>query len=222
MKISDVKREFQLQQWRGMVQERKESGLSVKEWCAGCGITEHVVQKLNHDRYSLNVGRTIFQKVCYILTRTGIPTGFHFVESSYGPYAKEVKDAITVLSNANLMTERKLGRMVETVVAPSFALPLNTFTDDEIGRADLAFDLLSRIKSTDQAEMIATVLFSYDGIAQKEQPTEQQVYDHVMGWKPHWRGTKDAEVQAAICDLSSLGWMTPRQDVGLLDDDNLF
>lgn len=42
MKISEVKREFQLQQWRGMVQERKESGLSVKEWCAGCGITEHV------------------------------------------------------------------------------------------------------------------------------------------------------------------------------------
>ena len=42
VKISEVKREFQLQQWRGMVQERKESGLSVKEWCAGCGITEHV------------------------------------------------------------------------------------------------------------------------------------------------------------------------------------
>ena len=120
------------------------------------------------------------------------------------------------------MTERKLGRMVETVVAPSFALPLNLFTAEEIGKADHAFDLLSRIKSTDQAEMIATVLFSYDGIAQNAQPTEQQVYDHVMGWKPHWRGTKDAEVQAAICDLSSLGWMTPRQDVGLLDDDNLF
>ena len=42
MKISEVKRAFQLQQWRGMVLERKESGLSVKEWCAGCGITEHV------------------------------------------------------------------------------------------------------------------------------------------------------------------------------------
>ena len=42
MKISEVKREFQLQQWRGMVLERKESGLSVKEWCAERGITEHV------------------------------------------------------------------------------------------------------------------------------------------------------------------------------------
>ena len=34
MKISEVKREFQLQQWRGMVLERKESGLSVEEWCS--------------------------------------------------------------------------------------------------------------------------------------------------------------------------------------------
>ena len=42
MKISEVKREFPLQQWRGMVLERKESGLSVKEWCSERGITEHV------------------------------------------------------------------------------------------------------------------------------------------------------------------------------------
>ena len=41
MKISEVKREFQLQQWRGMVQERMESGLSVRAWCAERGITEH-------------------------------------------------------------------------------------------------------------------------------------------------------------------------------------
>lgn len=182
----------------------------------------YVVQKLNHDRYSLSVGRTIFQKICYVLTRTGIPTGFNFVESSYGPFAKEVNAAITVLSNANYMTERKLGKMVETVVAPSFVLPSGMFTDDEIGCADRAFDLLSRVKSTSQAEMIATVLFSYDGIAKDTQPTEQQVYDHVMNWKSRWRGAKDAEVQATICDLSSLGWMKPRQDVGLLDDDNLF
>ena len=112
--------------------------------------------------------------------------------------------------------------MVETVVAPSFVLPSGMFTDEEIGCADRAFDLLSRVKSTSQAEMIATVLFSYDGIAKDTQPTEQQVYDHVMNWKSRWRGAKDAEVQATICDLSSLGWMKPRQDVGLLDDDNLF
>jgi hypothetical protein len=39
------------------------------------------------------------------------------------------------------------------------------FSEEEISRAEDAFDLLSRVKSTDQAEMIAPVLFSYDGIA---------------------------------------------------------
>ena len=96
------------------------------------------------------------------------------------------------------------------------------FSEEEISCAEDAFDLLSRVKSTDQAEMIATVLFSYDGIAKNAQPTEQQVYDHVMNRKPRWRGVKDLEVKATICDLSTLGWMKPRQDVGLLDDDNLF
>ena len=36
-----MKREYQLQEWSGMLRERKESGLSVKAWCAERGITEH-------------------------------------------------------------------------------------------------------------------------------------------------------------------------------------
>lgn len=183
----------------------------------------YVVQKLNHDKYSLSVGRTIFQKVCYVLTRVGLPTGFNFVEGSYGPYAKEVKEAIKVLSNANYMTESRLGKMVVTTVSPTFSLPRDMFSAKEIELADSAFDLLSRIKSTDQAEMIATVLFSYDQIEKNGQPTEQQVFDHVMGWKPRWKETKNQEVVVTICDLSSLGWMKPRHDVGVLSaDDNLY
>ena len=135
----------------------------------------YVVQKLNHDEYSLNVGRTIFQKVCYVLTRTGIPTGFNFVEGSYGPYASEVKEAITVLSNANLMTERQLGRMVETVVSPTFKLPTNEFTQEEMKKANCAVDLLSRIKSTDHAEMVATVLFAYDELKEKHLQTLKEI-----------------------------------------------
>ena len=184
----------------------------------------YVVQKLNRDMYSLSVGRTIVQKVCYVLTREGIPTGFNFVEGSYGPYAREVDVAITVLSNANYMTERKLGRsrMIETVVSPNFKLPDDQFTEEEIGRANRAFDLLSRVKSTDQAEMIATVLFTYDEYSQKEKPTEQQIFDHVLEWKPRWKGNKERIIKSTICDLSALGWMQPRQDIGLLPEGDLF
>lgn len=41
VKIREVKQEYQLQQWSRMLRERKESGLSVKEWCLEQGISEH-------------------------------------------------------------------------------------------------------------------------------------------------------------------------------------
>lgn len=41
VKISEVKQEYQLQQWSGMLRERQESGLSVKDWCQEQGISEH-------------------------------------------------------------------------------------------------------------------------------------------------------------------------------------
>ena len=184
-----------------------------------------VVQKLNHSRYSLNVGRTIFQKVCYIVTRSGIPTGFHFVEGSYGPYSKEVKDAITALANANLIEEKPLGRMIETVVSRDFILQESKYTDKELRQAANAYDLLSRIKSTEQAEMIATVLFSYDELCLSHQEvTERQIFDHVINWKKRWRQEKEnreQEIISTIYDLSVLGWMSPnrKHDILVNDDD---
>jgi len=42
VKISEVKQEYQLQEWSGMLRERKESGLSVKAWCQEQGLAEHI------------------------------------------------------------------------------------------------------------------------------------------------------------------------------------
>ena len=42
MKISEVKQEYQLQEWSGMLREQKESGLSVKAWCQERGLAEHI------------------------------------------------------------------------------------------------------------------------------------------------------------------------------------
>lgn len=42
VKISEVKQEFQLQEWSGMLREQKESGLSVKAWCQERGLAEHI------------------------------------------------------------------------------------------------------------------------------------------------------------------------------------
>jgi hypothetical protein len=42
VKISEVKQEYQLQEWSGMLREQKESGLSVREWCQERGLAEHI------------------------------------------------------------------------------------------------------------------------------------------------------------------------------------
>ncbi len=184
----------------------------------------YVVRCLNKDRYSLNVGRTIFQKVCYVLTLVGIPTGFHFSKSYYGPYSSEVKEAITVLSNANLMTERKLGRMIETIVSPSFKIPIEQFTPEETKKADRAVDLLSRIKSTDHAEMVTTVLFSYEELVKtNDRVSDNDVVQYVLAWKQRWVGEREDEIIRTIQNLGSLGWISPIPTNQLMaDEDDLY
>ena len=41
MKPSEVKQEYQMQIWGGMIQQQKASGLSVKSWCAENGVSEN-------------------------------------------------------------------------------------------------------------------------------------------------------------------------------------
>ena len=180
----------------------------------------YIIQKLNKYKYSLSVGRTIFQKICYVLTRTGVNTGFHFVEGTYGPYAKEVSEAITVLANANLMEEKRIGQMVETIIPESFHLDMSLFSIEDIQRANKTFDLMSRIQSTAQAEMIATVLFSYDELSETlVQVTEENVFNHVLKWKPRWKNDKEYEIKNTIVSLSILGWMKPTRTSGILIND---
>ena len=168
----------------------------------------YTIQKLNNDRYSLNVGRTVFKKICFILTRTGIDTGFHFVKGSYGPYAKEVKEAITVLTNSNYISERSLGKMIETVVSPDFKLNTEDFSDDVLEKTEQSIDLLSRIKSTDHAELITTILFAYDELVKQfSTVTVKQIEDYVLKWKPHWKKDKIKTIQTTVFYLSLLGWL---------------
>ena len=168
----------------------------------------YVIQRLNRSRYVLKVGRTIRQKVCYVLTRSGIPTGFQFKEGSYGPYSEDVNKAVMALSNANLITEKSIGRMIVTMVNPSYVFPADEFTPEEISCADKAVDLLSRVKDTEQAEMVATVLFAYDELmAQK--PSDYDVFQHILSWKKRWKGEKESEIVDTIFHLTSSGWINP-------------
>ncbi len=163
------------------------------------------VRELNGRKYTLKVGRTIYQKICYVITRNGVNTGFVFSKGSYGPYSADVKDSITALANANLITEKTLGRMVSLNVAENVQINRKNFTDVEWEAMNKTVDLFGRMKDTEQAEMVATVLYAYDELKGRNNSVRDiDVYDYVISWKPHWKEEKSYMLCDAIHNLAML------------------
>lgn len=176
------------------------------------------VRELNERTYSLKVGRTIYQKICYVITRNGVDTGFVFSKGSYGPFSSEVKDSITALANANLIVEKQLGRMISLSVANDVEIDRNKFSNDEWIAVQKTVDLFGRVKSTEQAEMIATVLYAYDQLEKAGlKVSDKEVYDFVIDWKPHWKEEKDYEVCDTIHNLAMLSLMNISHSEELMD-----
>ena len=176
-----------------------------------------VIRRVNAGKHTLHVGRVILQKICYILTRNGVQTGFTFVKGTYGPYAKEVRNAITSLSNSNYISEQQAsGRsMIEVHVAPDFRLDYSNYSPNELRAMSSCVDLFCRIKNTEQAEMISTIIFEYDWLKKEsEQISEQELFDGVMSWKKRWIGEKDEEVKTTIRNLAMLGLIRPAPSFG--------
>jgi len=170
--------------------------------------------QLENQPYANPVGRTIFQKICYIMTEQGVPTGFQFRQGSYGPFSAEVKDAINVLANSNLIYEAQLGRMTAMRTGPEFEAIREKFAEElrpYLRKVAKVVDLFSRIKDTNQAEEVTTVLYSVRALKGKhgnEAVTEQDVFNYIIGWKKNWDSTDKKEaIAASIRNLEMLGWM---------------
>jgi hypothetical protein len=61
-----------------------------------------VLRELEAQPYANPVGRTIFQKISYVVTEMGVPTGFQFGKGSYGPFSGEVKEGTARLRKPQL------------------------------------------------------------------------------------------------------------------------
>lgn len=176
-----------------------------------------VLRELGQQPYSNPVGRTIFQKICYVITEMGVPTGFQFKKGSYGPFAGEVKLALHEFANRNWLQEQHLGRMMALSSGPQYEQDRAKFRQ-EIERYERkitkAVDLFSRIKSTEQAEEVITVLFAIRQLKElhpNEEVAEQQLYDYILEWKKTWRTEeKKRAVASAIRNLVLLGWIRLR------------
>lgn len=182
-----------------------------------------ILRDLQAQPYANPVGRTIFQKICYVVTEMGVPTGFAFGKGAYGPFSNDVKLAEHDFANRNWLLEEPLGRMVALRVGPEYAQDRNRFTNQirqYQKKIIKTVDLFSRIKSTEQAEEVMSVLYACRQLRQANtngDVEEQQVYDYILDWKKSWStGEKKDALASAIRNLVVLGWMRARISESML------
>ncbi len=173
------------------------------------------INQLENQVHLLSIGRTVFQKLCYVLTEQGVETGFHFKQGSYGPFSPEVKDAISAFANANLITEQQLGKMTAIKIGPEYDSKKSYYSDilkKHNKKILKTVDLFCRIKDTTQAEEVTTVFYSIREL-KKNNPaalvSEEDLYKYVLGWKPHWNNPVKCEaIASAIRNLAMLKWIS--------------
>ena len=181
-----------------------------------------IVYRIEKQAYHMPVGRTIFQKIAYVATALGIPTGLAHVRGSYGPYCKELNDVKKRLSNAGLLQEEKSGSMFQVV--PGLAYDKNRLKyqsnfqkwDNLI---DKTVDLFLRL-DTNKAEVVATVLF-VERTMNKDNMSEDDILQEVMKWKQKRRPPLNKEeVAQVIRNLGVLKWfnLKPSSNLPIQDD----
>lgn len=145
-----------------------------------------IVKCLNNSKYDVFVGRIIFQKICFVLTRYGIDLDLEFVKGTYGPYSADIKEMITILSNNNYIYEKQIGKSICLLVTDQFKIDKSLYTKKEIQIVNKVYSIFKGIRNASQAEILTTILFSYDELSkQYDNITENMLYNYIHEWKIH-------------------------------------
>jgi uncharacterized protein YwgA/O-acetyl-ADP-ribose deacetylase (regulator of RNase III) len=186
-----------------------------------------ILQRIESEPYHWPVGRTMFQKIAYFATESGIPTGLQYQRGSYGPYAAQLKQVESRLINNGLIREERLGRMFAVRVGQTYHDARRAyaahFVQWEPIISKLA-DLFMRMQ-TDQAEIAATVHFvARDLTRHGKTVTESDVLRGVMEWKQKRRPPLvEKEVAGTIRNLNVLSWLNvrPSNDLPIAEEELL-
>lgn len=173
-----------------------------------------VLRELQAQPYANPVGRTIFQKIAYVITEMGVPTGFAFGKGSFSPFSGDLKAALHDFANRNWLQEAQLGKMIAFRVGQQYEkdrCKLIHEIDLHSKKINKTVDLFSRIKSTEQAEEVATIIYACQALKKRglnPSVSEQSILDYVLEWKPSWRSEeKQRAVAGAIRNLVILNWV---------------
>lgn len=181
-----------------------------------------IIDRIEKQKYFNPVGRTIFQKIAYVATALGLPTGLNHVRGSYGPYCAELNNVKSRLANAGLLQEQQSGVMFRVVPGLAYSQGREKYKNElekwnEL--IDKTADLFLRL-DTNKAEIVATVLYVEKELSQAGVPSEMDVLAEVMKWKQKRRPPlNEKEVAETIRNLGVLKWfsLTPSTDLPIDD-----
>ncbi len=176
-----------------------------------------ILARIEQQPYHWPVGRTLFQKIAYVATNEGLPTGLQYQRGSFGPLSGDLKALEAKLVNNGLLQEEWRGKMFMVTVGPNFTRIRQKYTaqfEEWEQIIDKTVDLFGRV-STDQAEIIATVLFAVRELKDQPKLSETAVLDAVMHWKQRRRPPLDRNtVASTIRNLATLRWLAVKTDPG--------
>lgn len=138
------------------------------------------------------VGRTIFRRICYVLTAMGVPTGLEYLKASYGPFSPDVKTVLHEFANRNWLREEYVGRMMALRVGQDYEKERGRFesqTQPHRKKLMKTVDLFRGIRSTKEADEVVTVLFASRELKHGKRSrsvTEQEIFDFILNWKKSW------------------------------------
>jgi O-acetyl-ADP-ribose deacetylase (regulator of RNase III)/uncharacterized protein YwgA len=182
------------------------------------------LDEIESDKFHWPIGRTGLQKLAYFAEAAGIDTDLTWEKGSYGPFARDAKPMLAKLVNNGLLVERRLGRMFNVQVGPTFDDAKRGYADDLDNYAEAIHrvaDLFRRFQ-TRQAEVAATVHLVASELAssRQESPWEAEVYEEVQRWKARRDPPfKDREIADAVRHLALLGWLDLRLSTELEVDE---
>ena len=170
------------------------------------------VYQMQKNIYSPKVGRIKFQKIAYIMTLLGVETGLDFRQAQYGPYSEGIKTMLHVFSNSNIISEEKLGAMTALIVNEDYS-ELRKENMDVLdyyqSKIAMTADLFERIKTTEKAEEVTSIIFKLRELKEKQEiVSDMDVLNALIKWKKRWDNDKSREsLIESIRNLAMLRWI---------------
>jgi len=132
-----------------------------------------IVRRIEEQPYHWPITTGMFHVMAYLVTMEGLPTGLVYEKGPLGPVSKNFKNAKAKLVNKDFLQEERQGSVFMVKVGPNFDRVRNHFKHSFAQWKPIiekTTDLFMRM-NTDQAEVVATVIFAADVLKKQQNGT---------------------------------------------------